>query len=428
MKPIQGIAALLLVGAGLVLLMKHTDPMSPALARLSPLPPTPLDPTNRWADDARAVRLGHWLFFDPSLSSDRSVSCATCHDPSLAFTDGKPLAETLGVGTRKTQTILNTAHSRWFFWDGRADSLWAQATEPIENPLEMGMDRVALAHRMYAERDLKEAYETLFGPLPQLRSGDRFPAHARPVPEDPEHAHAVAWDEMSEQDRESINRFYSNLGKALAAYERQLVRANAPFDLYVAALSAGDPDGGGHLSDSAVRGLDLFLGRGNCTTCHNGPTFSDLEFHNNQVPTADGRPPSDPGRFEGARLVKANPFNAAGRFSDEDQGAAAARVRRLKTGSVGWGEFKTPSLRNLEGRAPYFHAGQMPDLEAVLHFYSTLEGASGQSHHQENVLKPIDLSPRESADLIALLESLEGQALDPRWGAAPPGPGLKEHP
>jgi cytochrome c peroxidase len=126
--------------------------------------------------------------------------------------------------------------------------------------------------------------------------------------------------------------------------------------------------------------------------------------------------------------VKANPFNAAGRFSDEDQGAAAARVRRLKTGSVGWGEFKTPSLRNLKGRAPYFHAGQMPDLEAVLHFYSTLEGASGQSHHQENVLKPIDLSPRESADLIALLESLEGQALDPRWGAAPPGPGLKEHP
>jgi cytochrome c peroxidase len=323
---------------------------------------------------------------------------------------------------------LNTAHSRWYFWDGRADSLWAQATEPIENPLEMGMDRLALAHRVYAEADLRESYEALFGSLPPLRLNDRFPAHARPVPDDPEHAHAVAWNGMSEQDRESINRFYSNLGKALAAYERQLVRADAPFDRYVAALAAGKGDGGGHLSDSAVRGLALFIGRGNCTICHNGPTFSDLEFHNNQVPTADGRPPLDPGRFEGARLLKANPFNGAGLFSDENQGAAAARVRRLKTDSMGWGEFKTPSLRNLEGRAPYFHAGQMADLESVLHFYSTLEGASGQSHHQENVLKPLHLSAEETADLLGFLLSLEGRPLDPLWTSAPPEPGLNRHP
>jgi cytochrome c peroxidase len=425
MKLIQGTAALLLVGVGLLLLANRTEPISPALARLSPLPPTPLDPTNRWADDARAVRLGHWLFFDPRLSLDRSVSCATCHDPSLAFTDGKPLAQTLGVGTRKTPTILNTAHSRWYFWDGRADSLWAQATEPIENPLEMGMNRLALAHRVYAETDLRDAYELLFGTLPPLHLSERFPAHARPIPDDPQHAHAVAWQGMRDTDRESINRFYSNLGKALAAYERQLIRAGAPFDRYVAALAAGQGDGDGHLSDSAVRGLALFLGRGNCTTCHNGPTFSDLEFHNNQVPTADGRSPLDPGRFEGARIVKASPFNGAGPFSDDNQGAAAARVRRLKTDSMGWGEFKTPSLRNLKGREPYFHAGQMADLESVLHFYSTLEGASGQSHHQENVLKPLDLSPTESADLLAFLESLEGRGLAPHLSAPPTGPTLK---
>lgn len=428
MKLTQGIAGLLVVGAAVLLLVDRTEPMNPALARLSPLPPTPPDPTNRWADDARAVRLGHWLFFDPRLSLDRSVSCATCHDPTLTFTDGKPLAQTLGVGTRKTPTLLNTAHSRWFFWDGRADSLWAQATEPIENPLEMGMDRLALAHRVHAEADLREAYEALFGPLPELSRGDRFPAHARPIPDDIEHAHVVAWEGMDEKDKESINRFYSNLGKALAAYERQLIRADAPFDRYVTAVAAGDAEGGGHLSASAKRGLELFLGRGNCTTCHSGPTLSDLEFHNNQVPTADGRPPTDPGRFEGARLVKADPFNGAGAFSDDNQGAAAARVRRLKMGSMGWGEFKTPSLRNLTGRAPYFHAGQMADLESVLHFYSTLEGASGQSHHQENVLKPLHLSAEETADLLGFLLSLEGRPLDPLWTSAPPEPGLNQHP
>ena len=292
----------------------------------------------------------------------------------------------------------------------------------------MGMNRLALAHRVYAETDLREAYEVLFGSLPELHQRNRFPAHARPVPDDPAHADAVAWEGMSEQDRESINRFYSNLGKALAAYESQLIRADAPFDRYVTAVAAGDAEGGGHLSDSAKRGLELFLGRGNCTTCHSGPTLSDLEFHNNQVPTADGRPPTDPGRFEGARLVKADPFNGAGAFSDDSQGAAAARVRRLKVDSVGWGEFKTPSLRNLTGRAPYFHAGQMADLESVLHFYSTLEGASGQSHHQENVLRPLNLSAEESADLLGFLLSLEGRPLDPLWTSAPPGPGLSRHP
>ncbi len=423
MKTFSRVALLVLVVVGIWKFAHSNHSLPIELARLSPLPPAPPDPTNRWVDDERAVRLGHWLFFDTRLSIDRSVSCATCHDPQRAFTDGKPLAETLGRGTRKTPTVLNTVYSRWFFWDGRADTLWAQATEPIENSIEMGMDRVALAHRFHVEDDLRGAYQDLFGALPEMSQTSRFPPHARPVLNEPEHPHSQAWAAMSAEDREAINRFYSNVAKSLAAYESQLTRASAPFDRYVAARAAGDEQGAGHLSDAAVRGLNLFVGRGRCTSCHSGPTFSDLEFHNNQVPTRDGLPPTDPGRFQGARQVRESAFNSSGKFSDERQGVAAARVRRLRTDSAGWGEFKTPSLRNLRGREPYFHAGQMSDLRAVLKFYSTLEGASGQSHHQESVLKPLNLSQGETEDLIRFLETLEGLPLDPRWTQPPSGSG-----
>ena len=80
-----------------------------AIARLSPLPAVPADPTNRVADDPRAARLGHALFFDPRLSSTGEISCATCHDPLQNFSDGKPVAETLARGTRKSPTVVNAA-------------------------------------------------------------------------------------------------------------------------------------------------------------------------------------------------------------------------------------------------------------------------------------------------------------------------------
>ncbi len=408
--------------------------LAPNLDRLSPLPSIPLDSTNRWHSDPRAIHLGHWLFFDPRLSVTGEVSCATCHDPQLAFTDGKPLAHTLGEGTRKTPTVLNLAYSRWFFWDGRTDSLWAQAMEPFENPIEMGMDRLAIAHIVSQDKSVRKAYEEIFGALPNLEDGSRFPAHGRPIASDQSHPHAQAWEALHASDQFAINRVFSNLGKAIAAYEAQLVRSNAPFDRYVSARRNGDPTGGAQLSQAAQRGLALFLGRGQCTLCHTGPTFSDLEFHNNQVPTRDGGLPQDAGRFDGERRVKASPFNAAGPFSDDPSGPAAARVRQLRIDASHWGEFKTPSLRNLRGRAPYFHAGQMPDLESVLEFYSSLEGSSGQSHHAERILKPLELTQSETRDLIAFLESLEGEPLpahllappeSPRYSGAPPDRGRK---
>jgi cytochrome c peroxidase len=384
------------------------------LAVFSPLPPVPSDPTNHVADDPRAARLGHWLFFDTRLSSNGEVSCATCHDPLNNFTDGKPVATAIGTGTRKTPSIVGAAHMRWLFWDGRADSLWAQALEPIENPIEMGFDRLAVAHLVTSDVELREAYEGLFGPLPDLSDSGRFPAHARPVPDEPQHAQQVAWAGMAPADRDTVDRLYANLGKALAAYERQLVRGDSLFDRFV----AGDRRA---LSPAARRGLDLFLGSARCFLCHSGPNFSDSEFHNTSAPG----PVDDSGRHDGARKLAANTFHAAGLHSDEREGPQADRVRRLRQSTETWGEFRTPSLRNLSGRAPFMHAGQLPDLPAVLRFYSTREGASGRSHHQEQILLPLELGTNDLAALSAFLESLEGRALEPSLLAPPTSPAYR---
>ncbi len=392
------------------------------IERLSPLPPPPPDPTNRVADDPRAARLGQFLFFDTRLSATGEVSCATCHEPERGFTDGKSLAEIGGVrGPRHTPTLENVAHQRWFFWDGRADSLWAQALQPLENPIEMASSRLAVAHVIHRDEALHAAYEAVFGPLPELADAARFPAEGRPV-DDPEHSHAVAWSSMAEADRRAVDSVFANVGKAIAAYERRLVRGDAPFDRFVAELRDGHVSKQAVLDDSAVRGLALFVGRGRCVLCHAGPALSDLEFHNTSAPPLDGGDPTDAGRYAGAVLVAASPFNAAGPHSDEPEGAAATRVRRLRGTSETWGEFKTPSLRNLVGRGPYMHQGQFATLTEVIDFYSTLEGAAGRSHHQERILVPLRLDEGEAADLLAFLTALTGAPLPSTLLAPPDSP------
>ena len=385
------------------------------VARLSPLGPVPPDPTNRFADDPAAAHLGQYLFFDEGLSGNGEVSCATCHVPEQGFTDGKPLAEAIGKGTRHTPTLLNVAYHRWFFWDGRADSLWSQALGPIENPVEMGSSRAAVAHHLAADPALARAYERVFGALPDLAG---VPADARPGPG----AAGQAWETLTAARRDAIDRVFANVGKAIAAYERRLVRRESPFDRFAAALAKGDERGIAAYPAAAKRGLLLFVGRGNCTLCHNGANLTDGEFHNTSAPPLGGGALEDPGRYDGTKLLKADPFNAAGRFSDDPNGAQADRVRRLRRSSESWGEFKTPTLRNLSKRGPYMHQGQFATLADVVEFYSTLEGAAGRNHHQEQVLVPLRLNPDESSDLVAFLESLDGAPLDARLMKQPSTP------
>ncbi|MBW7906881.1 MAG: hypothetical protein H3C42_15105 [Phycisphaerae bacterium] len=398
------------------------------IARHSPLPPPPPDPTNAFADDPRAAVLGQMLFFDTRLSGDGRHACATCHQPAKGLADGLPLGEGLSRGVRHTQGLWNVAYNRWFFWDGRADTLWAQALEPIERPDEMGGSRVQAARLIAEAPALRSAYERVFGPLPDAVAAASLPRAGRPVAGDAAHEHDRAWRGLSAAQRAGVDRVFANVGKAIAAYERRLVSRRSAFDVFAEGLATGDVEKQAALSPAAQRGLRLFLGRGNCRLCHSGPNFSDGEFHNVRVPPLGGGAPKDAGRYDGLRALLANPFNARGEFSDQRDGPAAGRLALLERRPSDWGLFKTPTLRNVALTAPYMHQGQFDTLQRVIEHYSTFNDALPAGHHEvDRTLEPLRLTPGEAADLLAFLESLTDVAIDPALlrppaGAAVDGP------
>jgi len=378
----------------------------------SPLGNPPPDPTNAVAGSWAAARLGRMLFFNPRLSGDGRVACSTCHQPAHAFTDGRRVAVALGTGTYNTPTLLNEAFGIWFFWDGRADSLWSQALQPLENPREAGADRLHVLHVVRDDPALRDAYESVFGALPPLENAARFPPHALPGA-----AHNTAWNAawsgMVQADRDLINRVWSNLGKAIEAYERRLVRGNSAFDQYVAGLKAGDATAQAGISAEAKRGLRLFVGTARCELCHAGPLFTDGQFHNLGLPLLPGEA-ADTGRDAGIRQVRKDPFNRAGAFSDAPVGEALDNLRYLPEPHSMLGAFKTPSLRNIALTGPYMHDGRFATLEQVLDFYAQGRAASrGRAIGTRE--KTADLIPRldenQQRDLLAFLQTLTSPPL-----------------
>ncbi|HSR70565.1 MAG TPA: cytochrome c peroxidase [Acidobacteriota bacterium] len=403
--------SLLVVGA-LVFLAWRMAPPSPMvdftseeitrILQLSPLPPVPEDPSNGQADNPQAADLGRRLFFHKGLSPGAQFSCATCHQPEKGWSNGQQFGQGVGTTRRHVPTLWNVAYNRWFFWDGRADTLWAQALRPIEDPLEMGSDRLWVAHAVGEDIDLRKGYQQVFGPLPDLSDANRFPARGRPVPGQPSHPLQQAWQSMSPQDQTAVNQVFANVGKAIAAFERRIVTREAPFDVFVEGLRERDQTKLDAISESAQRGLKLFIGRGQCRLCHNGPNFSDSEFHNLRLPQNPSRP-LDNGRYGGIEVVRDDTFNAAGPYSDDP---GVEKVSYLDQFGDTWGQFKTPTLRNVALTAPYTHEGIFPSLEDVIHFYSTFENAAPMGHHDETFLVPLRLSEQEKQDLIAFLQSL----------------------
>ncbi|MDA2929197.1 cytochrome-c peroxidase [Acidobacteria bacterium AH-259-O06] len=259
------------------------------------------------------IELGRRLFHDRRLSRDQSISCASCHDPERAFSDARPVA--VGVfgrqGNRNVPAIINRGYGRAFFWDGHVDNLEEQVVQPIQNPKEMDMTLAEVSARV-----------------------------------------GLAPDEIA---------------NALASYVRSILSGASPFDRFV----YGDRDA---LTAEEQLGLQVFRGKGNCTSCHVGPNFTDEKLHNTGVAWRDGEL-LDPGRF-------------AVTNKREDQGA-----------------FKTPSLREIERTAPYMHDGSLDTLEEVVEFYNR---GGNRNPYLDSDLRRLHLTAEEKKTLVAFLRSLSG--------------------
>lgn len=363
------------------------------------LPALPPDPSNAYADDPQAAEFGHKLFFDTRFSSDGEVACATCHQPELMFTDGLPLAQGVGTTDRKTMTIIGTAYSPWQFWDGRKDSQWAQALAPLESAVEHGGTRAQYAHLI--DKFYRDEYESLFGSLPDFSDPERFPASAGPV-DDP--AARAAWEAMTQADRDAVTQVYVNMGKAIAAYERLIMPAPSRFDQYVDALLNEDKKAmQAALTDDEVAGLRLFIGRAECIKCHNSPLFTNNDFHNTGIPTAQGLA-LDNGRASGVLKALNDEFNCLSLWSDAGENDCAELRFVTSEGEQLEAAFKPPTLRNVAETAPYMHAGQFSTLQEVLAHYNH-PPISPIGH---NELEPLGLTQREMEQIIAFLRTLSG--------------------
>ncbi len=310
------------------------------------------------------IELGRKLFFDPRLSADGKVSCSTCHDPKLAFADGKALAE--GIfnrrGARNSPSLLNAMFNSGQFWDGRADSLEDQAIQPLINQLEMGNNSYdEVIERLRAIPAYRAEFKSVFG---------------------------------GEMKIESV-------GKAIAAYERTLVSGDSAFDHFI----AGDQRA---ISEAARRGFALFRGKARCSRCHTFsdalPFFSDFNYHNTGVAA------NHPNFHQLARLAyEAVETDRAKEVIDklatQDGGQELGRV--LITYQVfDIGSYRTPSLRNIALTAPYFHDGSAKTLADVVRFYN--EGGR-QNLNREWDLNPLALTGDEQRDLVTFLETLTGK-------------------
>lgn len=370
---------------------------------LTQLPPAPKDPSNAYESQPAAVQLGQRIFFDRRFSGNGAVACASCHDPKKQFQDGQPLGIGIGTGNRRTMPIVAAGFSPFLFWDGRKDSLWSQALGPLEDPLEHGGNRLRYAHLLNAH--YRAQYETSFGPMPDL---SRLPPDASPIGGA---AQVQAWSRLDDASRRDVSRVFTNMGKALAAYEKTLQYGQSRMDKYVASLVSGDATAPSLLTSQEKNGLRIFIGKGQCITCHNGPLLTDQHFHNTGVaPTLSGKP--DMGRNAALAKVKNDEFNCLGRFSDA-RPEQCEELRFLSAGDHALeAAFKTPSLRNVSLRPPYMHAGQIGSLTDVVRHYR--QAPASQTGHSE--LHPRTLSEREVGDVVEFLKTLSGPVNDPANG------------
>lgn len=392
-----------------------TDAELAIIETLSPLPEVPPDPTNAVADDPLAAALGQRLFHDARYSGPLAVasdlgavgergrvSCASCHS-SVAMADARSVPDHVSLGTsfhsRNAPAIVNSAYYRWTNWGGRFSAQWELPPVVAEAPIIMNSTRLEIAHHIFDH--YRDEYEAIFGALEPAIGTDlaRFPAAGKPkasatAPDGP-------WESMTPADQAIVNRIWINYGKVIQAYMRLLVSGDSPFDRFV----AGDATA---LSQSAQRGLRLFVGQARCVGCHSGPTLTDDDFHNIAVPqTGEHVPASDDGRFRDIPGLIGSPFNSAGAYSDDPTTGRLAGLTNPPPESTR-GAFRTPTLRNVALTAPYMHSGQHATLAEVITYYDH-GGGVPVSGTLDPAIHMLHLTPQDEADLQELLESFTGE-------------------
>jgi cytochrome c peroxidase len=310
------------------------------------------------------IALGQKLFFDGRLSADRTVACATCHDPARAFTDGRPTS--VGIhgraGQRNAPTILNALYNHTQFWDGRAKTLEGQAAFPIVNPVEMGQPSLDAAVATLAGiADYQQAFRRVFG---------------RP-PNGPD------------------------LLRALASYERAQLSFDSPFDHFI----AGDPNA---IDAAAKRGWELFNTQARCNKCHaltetkrDVTNFTDNDFHNIGIGIIRHDVVALSRRAE--QLLASGDMAAIDRAAIQTDMSALGRFLITKK-EADIASFKTPNLRNVLVTGPYFHDGSQATLWDVMDHYN--KGAGLANPYLDEDIQPLALTEGNIDDLVAFLASL----------------------
>ena len=330
------------------------------------------DPSNRVSGNPAAIAYGKTLFESVDLSIDRGRSCATCHIPALGHGDGK----SRGVGRarvdRNTMPLFNLRLNTWYGWDGKSDSLWAQSIDPILDQRELGMTPAELQPRIAESTALATRYRDVFG------------------------------RDVTTHDAETA---MVNIAKALAAYQETITSGKSDFDRFRDALAAGDAVGIAAYPAAAQRGAKLFVGRGRCDLCHFGANFTNGEFHDIGLPHFPEQGRVDKGRYGGILVLRRSRYNLLGPFNDDAERTTAGFTRHVRLTQRNWGEFRVPSLRNVAETAPYMHDGSKATLEDVVRHYSEIP--EDRLHQDgEKLLRPLNLTVGEIADLVAFLKTL----------------------
>lgn len=385
------------------------DILTLSTMRISALPPTPADASNAVDQSPAAAALGKRLFNDTRFSRNGAVSCASCHSAEKQFQDGLPVGKGVGTGSRRSMPIVGVGQGPWLFWDGRKDSAWAQALGPLEDSVEHGSNRTRIARVLAA--NYSREYEAIFGRLPDMTG---LPQDASP---NGDAAEKAAWESLPSARRLDVSRVFANMGKAIAAYEKTLNIGEARFDEYVKALTSREARGPQVLTPAEVNGLRIFMGKGQCVTCHNGPLLTDQAFHNTGAPQRDANKP-DRGRAAAIAKVKQDEFNCLGAFSDAKPDTCAELTFLSTSSKELEGAFKTPSLRNVALRPPYMHAGQFASIGEVIRHYvkapaatvGHTELAHGEPGHTQR--KPIQLSEQEIQEVAAFLATLSAPIVE----------------